>query len=59
MLQVGAILGAEAHSMILVFNTDEVLAKFTSGKRELEFGQTGLMGDLSFEGSSFKKLDVE
>ena len=89
-VKVGAILGAEAHSMILVFNTDEVLAKFTSDERELEFGadasvaiakvgaggdldttnlkkdiisfifgQTGLMGDLSFEGSSFKKLDVE
>ena len=89
-IKVGAILGAEAHSMILVFNTDEVLAKFTSGERELKigadasvaiakvgaggdldttnlkkdiisfiFGQTGLMGDLSFEGSSFKKLDVE
>jgi lipid-binding SYLF domain-containing protein len=84
------ILGIEKHSMILVLNTDEVLASFTSGKREWEFGvdasvavgkvgaggdidttnlkkdivsfifgQKGLMGDLSWEGSSFKKLDVE
>ena len=89
-LKVGALLGVEKHSMILVFNTDEVLAKFTSGEREWElgadasvaiakvgaggdidttnlkkdiisfiFGQKGLIGDLSFEGSSFKKLDVE
>ncbi len=89
-LKAGLILGMEKHSMILVLNTDEVLASFTSGKRELEFGvdasvavakvgaggdidttnlkkdivsfifgQKGLMGDLSWEGSSFKKLDVE
>jgi lipid-binding SYLF domain-containing protein len=89
-LKVGALLGVAKHSMILVFNTDEVLAKFTSGEREWEigadasvaiakvgaggdidttnlkkdvisfmFGQKGLIGDLSFEGSSFKKLDVE
>jgi lipid-binding SYLF domain-containing protein len=76
--------------MILVLNTDEVLASFTSGKRELEFGvdasvaiakvgaggdidtsnlkrdiisfifgEKGLMGDLSWEGTSLKKLDVE
>jgi lipid-binding SYLF domain-containing protein len=89
-LKAGAILGAAKHSMILVLNTDEVLASFTSGKRELEFGidasvtvakagaggdidtsnlkkdivsfifgEKGLIGDLSWEGSSFKKLDVE
>ena len=89
-LKAGAILGMESHSMILVLNTDEVLASFTSGEREWEFGvdasvavakvgvggdidtsnlkkdiisfifgQKGLMGDLSWEGSSFKKLDVE
>jgi lipid-binding SYLF domain-containing protein len=89
-LKAGALLGVEKHSMILVLNTDEVLAAFTSGKREWEFGvdasvavakvgaggdidttnlkkdivsfifgQKGLMGDLSWEGSSFKKLDVE
>jgi lipid-binding SYLF domain-containing protein len=89
-LKAGAILGVEKHSMILVLNTDEALAAFTSGKREWEFGvdasvavakvgaggdidttnlkkdivsfifgQKGLMGDLSWEGSSFKKLDVE
>jgi lipid-binding SYLF domain-containing protein len=89
-LKAGAILGIEKHSMILVLNTNEVLASFTSGKREWEFGvdasvavakvgaggdidttnlkkdiisfmfgQKGLIGDLSFEGSSFKKLDVE
>ncbi len=76
--------------MILVLNTNEVLASFTSGEREWEFGvdasvavakvgagrdidttnpkkdivsfifcQKGLMGDLSWEDSSFKKLDVE
>lgn len=76
--------------MILVMNTDETLAKFTSGKREWEFGidafvavakigaggeldttnlkkdivsfifgEKGLMGDLSWEGSRFKKLDVK
>lgn len=89
-LKAGAILGMEKHSMILVLNTDEVLASFTSGKREWEFGVDasvavakvgvggdldttnlkkdivsfifggkGLMADLSWEGSSFKKLDVE
>jgi lipid-binding SYLF domain-containing protein len=35
---VGAIPGFESHSMILVLNTDEVLAQFTSGKHEWEFG---------------------
>lgn len=89
-LKAGAILGAASHSMILVMNTDETLAKFTSGKREWEFGidasvavakigaggeldttnlkkdivsfifgEKGLMGDLSWEGSRFKKLDVK
>lgn len=89
-LKAGAILGAASHSMILVLNTDDALASFTSGKRELEFGvdasvsvakfgaggdldttnlkssiisfifgEKGLMGDLSWEGSSFKKLDVK
>jgi lipid-binding SYLF domain-containing protein len=89
-LKAGLILGAQKHSMILVINTDEALAKFTSGEREWEFGvdvsvavakfgaggdidttnlkadiisflfgEKGLMGDLSWEGSSFKKLDVK
>ena len=89
-LKGGLILGVEWHSMILVMNTDEALAKFTSDKREWEFGvdasvaivkigaggdidttnlkkdivsfifgQKGLMADVSWEGSRFKKLDVE
>lgn len=89
-LKAGAIIGMSSHSMILVLNTDEVLAKFTSGEREWEFGidasvavakmgvggdldttnlkkdivsfifgEKGLMADLSWEGSRFKKLDVE
>ncbi|MEA1889124.1 MAG: lipid-binding SYLF domain-containing protein [Pseudomonadota bacterium] len=89
-LKAGAIIGAASHSMILVLNTDETLAKFTSGTREWEFGidasvavakvgvggeldttnlkkdivsfifgEKGLIGDLSWEGSNFKKLDVE
>ena len=89
-LKAGAIAGIQSHSMILVFNTDEAMANFTSGKREWEFGidasvavaklgaggdldttnlkgsiisfifgQKGLMADLSWEGSSFKKLDIE
>jgi len=89
-LKAGAILGVQKHSMILVINTDEALAKFTSGEREWEFGvdasvsvaklsaggdidttnlkgsivsflfgEKGLMADLTWEGSSFKKLDVE
>jgi lipid-binding SYLF domain-containing protein len=89
-LKAGAILGAASHAMILVMNTDETLAKFTSGEREWEFGidasvavanvgaggdldttnlkkdivsfifgEKGLMGDLSWEGSRFKKLDVK
>ena len=76
--------------MILALNTDEALAKFTSGAREWElgvdaslavakigaggaidttnlktaivvfiFGEKGLMGDVSFQGSRFKKLEVE
>ena len=89
-LKAGAILGVQKHSMILVLNTDEAMANFTSGKREWEFGvdasvsvakisaggdidttnlkrsiisfifgEKGLMGDLSWEGTSLKKLDVE
>jgi lipid-binding SYLF domain-containing protein len=89
-LKAGALLGVQKHSMILVMNTDEAMANFTSGKREWEFGvdasvsiakigaggdidttnlkgsiisfifgEKGLMADLSWEGSSFKKLDVE
>lgn len=76
--------------MILALNTDEALAKFTSGKREWElgvdasvavaefgaggdldtsnlksaivsfiFGQKGLMADVTWKGSRFKKLDIE
>lgn len=37
-LKAGAILGMEKHSMILVLNTDESMANFTSGKREWKFG---------------------
>ena len=89
-LKTGLIAGVEGHSMILAINTDEALAKFTSGEREWEFGadvsmavakigaggdldttnlkqdivsfifgQKGLMADVSWEGSRFKKLDVE
>jgi lipid-binding SYLF domain-containing protein len=89
-LKAGLIAGIESHSMILVLNTDEAVAKFTSGKREWElgadasvavaktgtglsldttnlkkaivvfvFGEKGLMGDVSFEGSRFKKLEVK
>ncbi len=89
-LKAGAILGAASHSMILVMNTDEALANFTSGAREWEFGvdasvavakigiggdldttnlkkdivsfvfgEKGLIADLTWEGSRFKKLDVE
>ena len=53
-LKAGAILGVASHSMILVMNTDTALAKFTSGKREWEFGvdasvavaRIGVGGDL-------------
>lgn len=89
-LKTGLIAGVQSHSMILVMNTDEALAKFTSGDREWEFGgdvslavakvgvggeidttnlkkdvvsfifgEKGLMADVSWEGSRFKKLDVE
>jgi lipid-binding SYLF domain-containing protein len=89
-LKAGLIAGLENHSMILVLNTDEAVAKFTSGKREWElgvdasvavakigtgfsldttnlrraivvfvFGEKGLIGDVSFEGSRFKKLEVK
>jgi lipid-binding SYLF domain-containing protein len=37
-LKAGFIVGYESHSMILALNTDTALAKFTSGKREWEFG---------------------
>ena len=89
-LKTGMILGVASHSMILVMNSDEALAKFTSGKREWEFGvdasvavakigaggdldttnlkkdivsfifgEKGLIADVTWEGSRFKKLDVE
>jgi len=89
-LKAGLIAGVESHAMILALNTDEALAKFTSGKREWEFGvdasvavakigvggdldttnlkkdivsfiigSKGLIGDLTWEGSRFKKLDVK
>ena len=89
-LKAGLLVGVERYSMILVLNTAEALAKFTSGAREWElgvdasvavakldaggaidttnlqkdivafiFGEKGLMGDVSFQGSRFKKLDVE
>ena len=37
-LKAGFIVGYESHSMILAFNTDTALAKFTKGEREWEFG---------------------
>jgi hypothetical protein len=37
-LKTGFIVGVESHSVILVMNTDEALAKFTKGERESEFG---------------------
>jgi len=89
-LKAGFLAGIENHAMILVLNTDEALAKFTSGKREWElgvdaslavaklgagatidttnlkkaivvfvFGEKGLIGDVSFQGSRFKQLDVK
>ncbi len=89
-LKGGFIAGLEKHSMILVLNTDEALAKFTSGSREWEmgvdaslavaklgagatidttnlkkaivvfvFGEKGLIGDVSFQGSRFKKLELK
>ena len=89
-LKAGFIVGYESHSMILVINTDEALAKFTKGEREWEFGvdasvavakigvggdldttnlkkdivsfifgSKGLIADATWEGSRFKKLDVE
>jgi lipid-binding SYLF domain-containing protein len=89
-LKAGLIAGVESHAMILALNTDEALAKFTSGEREWEFGvdasvavakigaggdldttnlkkdvvsfiigSKGLIGDLTWEGSRFKKLDVK
>jgi lipid-binding SYLF domain-containing protein len=89
-LKAGLILGVSSHSMILVMNSGEALAKFTSGKREWEFGvdasvavakiggggdldttnlkkdivsfifgEKGLIADVTWEGSRFKKLDVD
>jgi len=89
-LKAGFIVGISSHSMILVFNTDTALAKFTKGEREWEigvdasvavaklsaggdldttnlkkdivsfiFGSKGLIADATWEGSRFKKLDVE
>lgn len=89
-LKAGLIVGVESHAMILAINTDEALAKFTSGEREWEFGadisiavakigaggdidttnlkqdivsfilgSKGLIADVTWEGSRFKKLDVE
>jgi len=89
-LKTGFIVGVESHSMILVMNTDEALAKFTKGEREWElgvdasvavaklsaggdldttnlkkdivsfiFGSKGIIADATWEGSRFKKLDVE
>jgi lipid-binding SYLF domain-containing protein len=89
-VKAGLIAGLENHAMILVLNTDDALAKFTSGQREWEmgvdaslavakigtgasldttnlktatvvfvFGEKGLVGDVSFQGSRFKKLDVQ
>ena len=89
-LKAGLIAGVESHAMILLINSDKALAKFTSGKREWEFGadvsiavakvgvggdidttnlkkdivsfifgEKGLIGDVTWEGSRFKKLDVE
>ena len=53
-LKTGFIVGIASHSMILALNTDETLAKFTSGDREWEFGvdasvavaKIGVGGDL-------------
>jgi lipid-binding SYLF domain-containing protein len=89
-LKGGLLVGISWYSMILVLNTDEALAKFTSGSREWEmgvdaslavaklgagatidttnlkkaivvfvFGEKGLIGDVSFQGSRFKQLDVK
>jgi lipid-binding SYLF domain-containing protein len=89
-VKAGLIAGLENHSMILVLNTDDAVAKFTSDKREWEmgvdaslavakigaggsldttnlkkaivvfvFGEKGLIGDVSFQGSRFKKLEVQ
>ena len=89
-LKAGFIIGISSYSMILAFNTDTALAKFTSNTREWElgvdanvavakigvggdldttnlkrdivsfiFGQKGLIADATFEGSRFKKLDVD
>lgn len=89
-LKAGLIVGASSHSMILLINSDKALAKFTSGKREWEFGadvsvavakigaggdidttnlkrdivsfifgEKGLVADVTWEGSRFKKLDVK
>ena len=88
-IKAGLLAGIESYSMIVVLNSDQALASFTSGTREWElgadasvavgkvdaagaldttnlkrdvvvflFGGHGLMADVSFEGSRFKKQDV-
>ena len=88
--KIGLVAGIQWYSLILVFNEQEALDKFRTGKREFEigadasvavakvgaggsldttnlkgaivaftFGEKGLMGDLSIEGATFKKLQVE
>jgi lipid-binding SYLF domain-containing protein len=88
-VKAGFLAGVQSYSMILVMNTDEALAKFTSGNQwevgadasvavakmgaggsldttnvkqavvAFIFGEKGLMGDLSLEGSRFKKQDLK
>jgi len=89
-VKAGLVAGIQSYSMILVLNTPESVAKFTSENREWEmgmdasvavakldaagtldttnlkrdivvfiFGGKGLMADVSFEGSRFKKQDVK
>ena len=89
-VKAGLLAGIQSYSMILVLNTPEAVAKFTSDTREWEmgmdasvavakldangaldttnlkrdivvfiFGGKGLMADVSFEGSRFKKQDVK
>ena len=89
-VKAGLLAGIQSYSMILVLNTPESVAKFTSDTREWEmgmdasvavakldangaldttnlkrdivvfiFGGKGLMADVSFEGSRFKKQEVK
>jgi lipid-binding SYLF domain-containing protein len=89
-VKAGFLVGVQSYSMILVMNTDEALAKFTSGDREWEVGADASVaiakmgaggsldttnlkqgrcgvhlwreradGDLSLEGSRFKKQDLK